>query len=231
MAVQKKVLILEPSAMFRDMLTALLAKDPELKVVEAVGTIAEAVSKLREYTPDILLSEVSMPDGSGIELAKELKTTRSPVRVIFTTSSESEDTILKSLASRAEGLVFKSFPLDALLLAIKAVCFGNLISYPASSLALLSSAIQSHLTFTNLETYNGLSNLSRREKEIANLLMQGLTYQEIANTLCVSINTVKTHIKRIYKQLNITSRRDLNINHLLVKSAIHSNCNTVEPMP
>lgn len=206
---QYKVLIMDSSAMFRHMLATLLSREPDLEVTGAVDTIAEASDKLLRSSPDLILSESRLPDGSAIAWLKELKTKRPSTHVVFITNMETEETMLEALASGAEGLVFKSASVDTLLCAIRMAISGENISYPYPILKSLERMIQSGYAPVIQGLHEGLSSLSRREKEIANLIAQGLTYQEIADKLYVSVNTIKTHIKRIYKRLDITSRREL----------------------
>jgi len=206
---QYKVLIMDSSAMFRHMLAALLSKEPDLEVTGAVDTIAEASDRLLKSSPDVILSETRLPDGSAIKWLKELKTKRPSIHAIFVTSLETEETMLEALSSGAEGLVFKSASVDTLLCAIRMAISGESISYPYSILKPLGQIIRSCYAPILPELHERFSSLSRREREIANLIARGFTYQEIADQLYISINTIKTHIKRIYKRLNITSRREL----------------------
>lgn len=206
---QYRVLIMDSSAMFRHMLATLLSREPDLEVTGAVDTIAEASEKILKSSPDLILSETSLPDGSVIEWLKELETKRLSIHTIFVTSEETEETMLEALSSGAAGLVFKSASVDTLLCAIRTAVSGENISYPYSILEPLRRMIRSCYTTVIPELHEGFSSLSRREREIANLIAQEFTYQEIADQLYISINTIKTHIKRIYKRLNITSRREL----------------------
>lgn len=217
---QYKVLIMDSSAMFRHMLAALLSREPDLEVTGAVDTIAEASDKILISSPDLILTETRLSDGSAIEWLKELKTRRRSIHAIFVTGQETEETMLQALSIGAAGLVFKSASVDTLLCAIRTAASGENISYPYSILEPLGRMIRSCYAPMIPELHERFSSLSRREREIANLIAQGLTYQEIADQLYISVNTIKTHIKRIYKRLNITSRRDL------IRGASGSDCDS-----
>lgn len=203
-----RVLLVDDHQMFREMLEHMLSTQDDLEIVGTAGTIAEAVEKIEKTRPDVVTIDVMMPDGSGIELAESLKVEYPEMSVIFLTACRSEEVIIQAMRAGVAGYVTKNSSSEHLLDAIKAVCSREYVFYPAMSVSILQQ-FAATLRTTELMDTNYSGRLSKREMEIASLISQGMTYREVAEATCVSINTVKTHVRRIYERLGISSRRDL----------------------
>jgi DNA-binding NarL/FixJ family response regulator len=203
-----RLLLVDDHQMFREMLSHMLSTQKDLEVVGAAGTIAEAVDEIERTHPNVVTIDVMMPDGSGIELAQSLKAKYPDLTIIFLTACRSEETIIQAMRAGVAGYVTKNSSSTHLLDAIKAVCSGEYVFYPAMSVSILQQ-FATALRSSEVSDANYSGRLSKRETEIASLISQGLTYREIAEATCVSINTVKTHVRRIYERLGISSRRDL----------------------
>jgi DNA-binding NarL/FixJ family response regulator len=150
-----------------------------------------------------------MPDGSGIEWARLLKTDRPEISIIFVTASDSEGSVAEAISIGAEGYVVKNSSSERLVDAIRTVSSGDYIYYPALTLPLIRKTFENTRKDEGPGSQHSIEGLSHREMQVASLVSQGLTYREIAETVDVSINTVKTHVQRIYKRLGVSSRREL----------------------
>ncbi|MEN6370461.1 MAG: response regulator transcription factor [Armatimonadota bacterium] len=204
----KRLLLVDDHQMFREMLEHMLSAQKDMEVVGTAGTIAEAIEKIEKTCPDVITIDVLMPDGSGIELAQSLKTSYPGIAIVFLTACRNEETIIQAMRAGVAGYVIKSSSSEQLLDAIRTVCSGEYVFYPALSMSIFQQ-FATALRSTEMADTNYSGKLSKRETEIAGLISQGLTYREIAEATCVSINTVKTHVRRIYERLGISSRRDL----------------------
>lgn len=203
-----RLLLVDDHQMFREMLEHMLSTQRDLEVVGTAGTITEAVDKIEKARPDVVTIDVMMPDGSGIELAQSLKASYPEMAIIFLTACRNEETVIQAMRAGVAGYVIKNSSSEQLLGAIKTVCSGEYVFYPALSVSILQQ-FAAALRSSEVSDSNYSGRLSKRETEIASLISQGLTYREIAEATCVSINTVKTHVRRIYERLGISSRRDL----------------------
>jgi DNA-binding NarL/FixJ family response regulator len=195
--------------MVREMLVRLLSSQDGIEVVGSAGTISEAKAIARETRPDLVLLGISLPDGSGVELAKDLKTRRPELKVVFLTAYDSEETALAAIDTGAEGYIGKRSSCEDLLNAVRSVASGGYAFDPSVVAPILRRVAKSQPLLGDTTSQPKSPCLSAREREIAVLVAKGMTNQEIAAATFVSVNTVKTHLRRIYQQLGISSRKEL----------------------
>jgi two-component system nitrate/nitrite response regulator NarL len=205
---KKSLIVVDDHDMFREMLVHLFTGQKEIEIIGTVGTISEAERIVGEKCPDLILLDLMMPDGSGIEWARTVRRDMPNVKILVVTASDSKDAVVDAINIGAEGYVMKSSSSERLLEAVKAVLFGDYIYYPSFVLSSLRHTGRSqHSVIPDGDGV--IQSLSNREKQIAVMVSQGLTYIEIADEIGVSVNTVKTHVQRIYKRLGVSSRREL----------------------
>lgn len=207
-AQKTKLVAIEDHRMIREMLVSLLSTQKDIDVVGAAGSLSDAEGLVTRENPNIVLLDIALPDGSGIEWACSHKQNNPDTKIIFLTAHDDEATALAAIKAGAEGYLVKNSSCDRLIDTIKSVASGDYVfdtSITASIIkhfANLYPAAQN----SNDKKYYGLS---IREREIVSLVAQGKTNKEIAQEAYVSVNTVKTHLRRIYQRLGITSRREL----------------------
>ena len=204
-----RLVVVEDHRMIREMLVQLLSAQERIDVVGAAGSIAEAREMVEHKHPHIVVLDMFMPDESSIEWVRNVKQTHSEIKVLFVTNSASEEMALTAISTGAEGYFVTNSSYEYLLDAIMHVVAGDYV-FDTEVMA----SIVRNLAATNsvsVESLFGdrLHSLSSREKEIATLVSRGLTNKEIADATFVTINTVKTHLRRIYQRLGISSRRKL----------------------
>jgi DNA-binding NarL/FixJ family response regulator len=165
------------------------------------NTAKEALGKLPDLKVDVVLTDIHLPDKTGIECVTELKPLCGNTQFLMLTSYEDTETIFKALKAGASGYLTKSTQPSKILDAIEEVHKGG---SPMSSH--IARIVVSHFQGTqkNVE----LEKLSQREQEILQLLSKGLRYKEIADKLFVSTETVRTHIRNIYQKLQVNSRTE-----------------------
>lgn len=202
----KRLLIIERSRIYRELLTCSLNVLDWLDIVHAAEDLNETENLFATLKPDIVLVGVPIPGYCVTDWARELKSRYAESRVVFLSYEENSELARSAIEVGVDGYVHADTSLDALTAVIKAVADGDHV-YDNST----SRLIQEWIKYPPRPSVEPrlLHNLSAREQEIAELLADGLTNQEIAEKAFVSVNTVKTHLRRIYQRLGISSRREL----------------------
>ncbi|MFQ5433585.1 MAG: response regulator [Anaerolineae bacterium] len=192
-----KVLLVDDHALFRRGLVRLLDEQPDFSVVGEAGDGHTAVYLCRQQQPDVVLMDVHMPGGGGIEAVRVLKQ-KPGVHILMLTISDKDDDLLGALAAGADGYLLKTAEPDQLCRAIRRAAVGQgVLSPEVTSRVIRAAAIQGQ---------GQAASLSRRENEVLAQLARGATTSEIAAALVISENTVKTHIKRILEKLEASNR-------------------------
>lgn len=158
-----------------------------------------AIEGLKHIHADVVLMDIEMPGISGIECVKQLKKEQPNLDIIMLTVYDDDEHIFQSLRAGACGYLTKNVFPSKLLQAIKEVRNGGAPMSPFIARRVISS-------FNDLK--KPVQNLSKRESDVLNLLCEGKTYKEIAKNLFVSTNTVRFHLKNIYKKLQVNSKME-----------------------
>jgi DNA-binding NarL/FixJ family response regulator len=161
----------------------------------------DAIVAIPDLELDVVLTDINLPDKTGIECIELLKPSCPQINFLVCTSFEDSETVFKALKAGASGYLTKTTQASKLLDAIVEVYNGG---SPMSS----HIARKVVMSFSQVEESPELAKLSNREKEILALLSKGLRYKEIADTLFLSTETVRTHIRNIYEKLQVNSRTD-----------------------
>lgn len=166
----------------------------------AYDNCENAIEHIKEPLPDVVLMDIGMPGMNGIECTKRLKDQYPELPVMMCTVYEDDEKIFEALKAGASGYIVKRTPPIQLLDAIRDLYNGG---SPMS--APIARKVLNHLKGTTKAKQNAFE-LSTREQEVLNLLSEGFRNKEVADKLCISISTVKTHINNIYEKLHVTSR-------------------------
>jgi DNA-binding NarL/FixJ family response regulator len=198
------VAIVEDNRSIRESLRRIIELSPGFRCVSAVGSGEEALEELPAQPPDVVLMDINLPRMSGIECTGQLRRVVPAVQVIMLTVYEDNDKIFKALRAGARGYLLKRAGMEPgrLLEAIREVKAGG---------APMNSAIARKVVEAfqePAETGDTLEPLSRREKEILDLLCSGYANKEIAESLHLSIETVRDYLKSIYDKLHVRSRTE-----------------------
>lgn len=203
-----RIAIVEDDNTVRAVLEILLNGSPGFTCVAAYGNGEDAVAGLPGINPDVVLMDINLPGISGIECIIRLKELGLPSQFIMLTIFEDTDAIFKSLSAGASGYLLKQTPPAKLLEAIQDVYMGG----SPMSREIARKVIQS---FQQQATAAPSSdNLTRREEEILSLLIKGLLYKEIADKLCIGVETVRTHLRHIYEKLQVRTRSEAIVKYL-----------------
>ncbi|MHB9035318.1 MAG: LuxR C-terminal-related transcriptional regulator [Armatimonadota bacterium] len=212
---QTCIAVVHFSSMFRDLLARRLSDEEEFSVVGVASSVVETRLILTGATPNIVIMSLSLLDGSGIDLARELAQEYPDIAVIFLASHFSTENLALAVSVGARGYIFETCSLDYLLRALQEVAQGGYAFDTGVLVTTLRESVQHAISDESVERLDSVANLSPREQEILVLVSQGLTNKEIANAAYVSINTVKTHLRRIFQELGVSSRREITRGHFV----------------
>mgnify|MGYP006294916757 CR=1 FL=1 len=199
MAMTISVLLVEDDPEMRTVLAQHVAAAPQLRLLAALGDVATGLEALRDARPDVLLVDLDLPDGSGIELIRAGLAATPPVDAMVITVFGDERHVLEAVEAGAAGYLLKDSDARAVAEAVAAVHRGESPISPAIARHLLRR-LRPHTTEPRT------SPLSERETEVLSLVARGYTNAEIAELLAISFHTVAAHVKHIYAKLAVGSR-------------------------
>jgi DNA-binding NarL/FixJ family response regulator len=203
-----KILIVDDHPLSRIGLKYLLEEASDMVIVGEAMNGEEAVSMITDVNPNVILMDVGMPIMDGILAAKTILAKNPGIRIIMLTSHDSEQDIFASLAAGASGYCLKDVNQNRLFTAIRSVFAGDLWLDTAIAGKVVGAISSSRLTWSagGKGQPNSGETLSQRELEVLNLLVEGLSNQQIADRLIIGLETVKTHIKHILDKLAVSDR-------------------------
>ncbi len=201
-----RILIAEDHRIVRDGLRMLLQGEPDFEVVAEAETGREAVARTKEHRPDLAILDISMPDLSGLEATKLIKTESPETQVLILTMHESDEYFFRALQAGASGYVLKKAATQDLIAAAHAVARGEAFLYPSVAKKLIGDYVQ---RFESGAEETGYSSLSERERGVLLLLAEGLSNQEIADRLSITQSTLQTHRAHILDKLGLRTTADL----------------------
>lgn len=194
-----KVLIADDHAILRDGLRSLLAAIGDVSVVADTGAAVKVLPLVKKFRPDVVLMDISMPGGNGIELTRKISRKFANVAVIMLSMHTDQDHVLRSLRAGAKGYVSKESAMDELSQALEAVGRGGMFLSPAVS----NNALLSALVGGDAHADDGLDRLTSRQMQVLRLLVTGKSTKEIAHILWISVKTVESHRAQIMERLQI----------------------------
>ena len=168
---------------------------PSSTVVAEAGTLAEGAALLHLERPDVLVVDVSLPDGNGLELVRVAREADPDTGIVVLTMHGDDDTLLHALEAGASALVLKSSTLDSVVDAVRRAAAAPDVFAAAGLAAAMRRRQEGHQT-----------RLTPREGEVLGLLKDGLSIGQVARRLYMSESTVKTHVAKIYDKLGATNR-------------------------
>jgi DNA-binding NarL/FixJ family response regulator len=197
-----KVLVVDDHPLFRRGLVSVLEEYPDFQVMEQANNGVEAVAKAKELQPDIVVMDLCMPGGDGVEATLALQQTLPLVKVLILTVSEKDDDLFAAIEAGARGYLLKDANVDELTAAIRTVAAGDVIISPAMATRLVDELRQGNEHKADDE----LGELTLRESEVLQLVAQGASNKEIALELFISQSTVKAHLRAILEKLHVKNR-------------------------
>lgn len=198
-----RVLIADDQALVRGGLGLILSAQPDIDVVAMAEDGAQAVALASELEPDVVLMDVRMPTMDGLEATRRiLSASRSPTKVVMLTTFDADEHVYDALTAGASGFLLKETRPEVLADAVRTVAGGEALLAPT----VLRRLVARHTVAADPADDGRLSELTERETEVLRLIGRGLSNHEIAEALFISELTVKTHITRIFRKLDLRDR-------------------------
>ena len=197
-----RLLVVDDHEVVRQGLVALLDRREGFQVVAEAGTVAEAVEQARKFEPDIVVMDVRLPDGSGIEACREIRAERPGTRVVMLTSYPDEEAVLSAIIAGAAGYLLKQIRARDLVAALETVGRGESLLDPAVTEKVLERVRKLAAGGASDE----MALLTSQEQKILLLVAEGKTNKEIAAEIFLSDKTVKNYVSSILSKLNLERR-------------------------
>ena len=191
-----RLAIVDGHTLTRYGLRELISQQPDIEIVAESGSAAAARADVWSTRPDVVTVDVRLPDGNGLQLAREFRDRDADLGIVLLTSQEEDDVLFRALETGVSAFVAKSAPVEEVLAAIRHAAVAA-SSFTAAGLA---TALARRRTVTDRAA------LSPQQAEVLRLLSAGLSIPAIAMTMFISLSTAKTYVARLYEKLGVTNR-------------------------
>lgn len=198
-----KILIADDHSLVRQGLKQLIELEKDINVVALAGDGEEAILKVQQFKPDIVLLDISMPNMNGIQTLRRLKDMDNTIKVIMLTFHEDREYLFETINLGADGYVLKDAESESLIKAIRDVFKGESYIYPTLATELVKEFSRRE---ERSKQRTNINNLTKREYEVLTLIAEGFNNREIANHLFISEKTVKNHVSNIFKKIDVSDR-------------------------
>lgn len=201
-----KIVIADDQRLMREGLKTILDLEEDMEVLATAANGSEALELCRRLKPDVVLMDIRMPEMDGVEATKLISAENVAASVIVVTTFDDDELIIKALKAGAKTYLLKDLPSEKLLAVIRATYRGDIVLQPEIAAKLVEKASGSGAVLE--EQRNGFvaETLTRREKEILTLMVEGLSNSDIAARLFLSEGTVKNQVSVIYGKLGTNDR-------------------------
>jgi DNA-binding NarL/FixJ family response regulator len=199
-----KILLADDHTILREGIKVLLNREIDMEVVAEAEDGVQALEKVRQEKPDVVVMDISMPKISGLDATKEITETFPDTKVVILTMHDNEEYLVQALKSGAKGYVLKEAAATDLAEAIRAVIRGDAYLYPAVARKLVDDYVNRVRTIRT-----AADSLTPREREVLKLVAEGHTNKEIADFLGISIKTVENHRTNLMRKLDLHDRTEL----------------------
>jgi len=199
---QHRLLVVDDHEVVRQGLVAMLERRPGFQVVAEAGTAADAIEMARRHQPDLVVMDVRLPDGSGIEACREIRAEMPNTRVVILTSYPDEEAVFSAIVAGASGYLLKQVRGRDLVSALESVGRGESLLDPAVTEKVLERVRR----IATGGATDELAQLTAQEQKILLLVAEGKTNKEIAAEVFLSDKTVKNYVSSILSKLNLQRR-------------------------
>ncbi len=199
MAERLRVVVADDHPLFREGVVHSLSLEEDIEVVAEAANGTEAVRLVTELLPDVVVMDLAMPEGGGIEATRQIAASTPATAVLILTVSEDRDDLLEVLKAGAQGYVLKGIAANGLIHAVRAVAHGEVYVTQALAGSILHE-------MTREEKVDPFERLTPREHDILELVAQGRTNREIGEQLYIAEKTVKHYMTNVLQKLHVRSR-------------------------
>lgn len=196
------LLIIDDSEVVRVGLRALLGAEPDIRIVDQAGSVAEAVEKCARLRPQVALLDIRLPDGSGLDACRQILRRAPDTRIVILTSVIDDRLVDDAIRAGAHGYLLKEIDGRGLVTAIRDVAAGKSILDPAVTARVMQ------IVRTGTSARDGLAMLSPQEKRVLALIAEGCTNKEVGVKLGLSEKTVKNYLSTVFEKLHVSRRAE-----------------------
>jgi RNA polymerase sigma factor (sigma-70 family) len=205
-----RVVIVDDHHLFRSGVRAELGE--ELEVVGDAGSVEEAVAVIERQRPDVVLLDVHMPDGGGVEVIRRVSELGASVRFLALSVSDAAEDVIAVIRAGARGYVTKTISAVELAQAVRRVAGGDAVFSPRLAGFVLDAFAAEHGSGEHEDAADHaaeLEQLTPREREVLRHIARGYMYKEVAQRLGISVKTVEAHVSAVLRKLQLSSRHEL----------------------
>jgi DNA-binding NarL/FixJ family response regulator len=209
-----KVMITDDQRLMREGLKTILDLEDDLTVVQLADNGRDALDKIAQARPDVVLMDIRMPVMDGVECTRIIKQQYPGVKVLILTTFDDDEFIIEALKGGAAGYILKDLPSEKLVDAIRDVYKGNSIMQPeiaAKVISHITSTVKAPVSNSTPSELMQAEELTDREKDVLQLVGKGMSNKEIARKLYISEGTVKNYISSLYSKLELNDRSKLTL--------------------
>jgi DNA-binding NarL/FixJ family response regulator len=203
-----QILIIDDHPLFREGIKTILARDGRFDVIDEAGTSKEGLDKVCQLKPKVALVDISLPDGTGMELARKIRHQSPDTNIMILSMHSKIDYIVEAFQAGATGYVVKESAAERLAQGVEAVAAGEYYLDSSISQEVVAKLMKSPVKEAKVSD-SGYGKLSAREQEIMRLLAEGVSKADIADQLCISVKTVENHRTNIMRKLDIHNAMEL----------------------
>ncbi|WP_433454983.1 response regulator [Streptomyces sp. CA-142005] len=203
-----RIVLADDQQLVRSRLRVLMADHPDLDVVGEAATGEEAVQRVRETGPDVVVMDIRMPGMDGIEATRRITAGNASIRVLILTTFDEDDHVYGALQAGASGFAVKDMALDDILGAIRVVAAGDALIAPSVTRRLIADFVERRPAAPR-HPARPLDGITEREREVLTLVGRGRSNTEIAEDLFITVATAKSHVSRLLTKLDARDRVQL----------------------
>lgn len=204
----KRLLIVDDHPLFREGLKAILRRDPQFEVVGEAGSCAEGLRVAKACRPDLAILDISLPDRSGIHLARELRQMLPGLSILMVSMHAKVDYVAEAIKVGALGYLTKDAATVSLIAGLQAVAAGQPYLDPTVSVE-ISRALLSNVPRRDEDSHSAYDSLTPREREVMRLVVEGLSNKEVAGALEISVKTAEHHRGSLMHKLGLQNSVEL----------------------
>lgn len=198
-----RVSIVEDDSTIRETLSALFGFEPGIELFTVHSTAEDALLRIQDLCPDVMVMDINLPGASGIDCVRSMSQRCQRAQFLMYTVHDDDHRVFEALKAGANGYILKSSTPDEILAAVKELHGGG---SPMS--AHVARRVVQHLRPMSVSARSPAAELSQRERQVLELLAEGLLYKEIGDRLGITVGTIKQHIHRIYEKMHVQNRTE-----------------------
>jgi DNA-binding NarL/FixJ family response regulator len=201
-----RIVIVDDHVMLRDGIVSILHQEPDFEVVGEAGSVAAAIEVVRATSPDLVLMDYGLPDGTGLDATRAILAAQPQADVVILTVHEEDDLLFNAVRSGAKGYLLKNISAKKMVDTLRGLAAGDTAMLPAQMTRILSEFARS--APAEPADQEAMNPLTGRELDVLQLIVTGATNREIALQLHIAPNTVKNHVHNILDKLQVADRRE-----------------------